>query len=145
MPSSEVDEEQSMGLRSKVVFRVNIYDTTAKSDQNSNPWHNKRVVLLQYKFFSFHVVHVCNSHHNYLCPYLLGINIVIPHFLTACFLFTRHLSSFYRVVFSNFYIFISRYFINFFFLLNILHVYISAFYLYALQTFYSSFLKLLSA
>jgi len=29
---------------------------------------------------------------------------VIPHFLTVCFLFPPHLSSFYRVVFSNFYI-----------------------------------------
>ena len=70
------------------------------------------------------------------------IGTVIPHFLTACFLFTRHLNLFYRVIFSNFYIFISRYFINLF--VGILHIYISAFYLYALQTFYSSFLKFLS-
>ena len=45
--------------------------------------------------------------------------------------------------FLQFLHFISRYFISFF--LNILHIYISAFYLYALQTFYSSCLKLLSA
>jgi len=70
-------------------------------------------------------------------------DIVIPHFLTVCFLFTRHLSSFYRIVFSNFYILFHGILSVFF--LNILHIYISAFYLYALQTFYSSCLKLLSA
>jgi len=53
-----------------------------------------------------------------------------PIFWPFCFLFTRHLISFYRVIFSNFYVFISRYFISFL-----------AFYMYISQHFICTLCK----
>jgi len=63
---------------------------------------------------------------------LAGPYIVIPHFLTNCFPFTRLLNPFYPVVFSRFLQFISQYFTGYFptfysLFSNILLVYISAF------------------
>ena len=70
------------------------------------------------------------------------IRLVIPHFLTVLFPFYSASKFILPGYFPKFLRFYFAIFHQFF---NILHVYISAFYLYALQTFYSSFLKLLSA
>jgi len=66
------------------------------------------------------------------------LHFVIPHFLTVYFLFTRHLSSFHRIVFSNFYILFH----------GILSVFFSTFYISISQhfilTLYRHFTRLVS-